>query len=100
MSEFKALKINWLTIIHNIKRIKFMKKTIALIMFLSMVNIVTCFACPSPPCDGPSSGGSSGGNSSSENNTDTTVVRTKYSVSAAEAAATDGDTNSVSWTFE
>lgn len=81
-----------------------MKRTIALIMFLSMVNIGTCFACPSPPCDGPSSGGSSGGssgdNSSSENNTDTTVARTKYSVSAAEAAATDGDTNSVSWTFE
>ena len=50
---------------------------------------------------GSSSGGSSSsGSSSSENSTDTTVVRTKYSVSAAEAAATDGDTNTVSWTFE
>ena len=88
-----------------------MKKLIALIMFLSIANIGACLAaCPSPPCDRPSSGGSSSGSSSSgssssgssssENSTDTTVVRTKYSVSAAEAAATDGDTNTVSWTFE
>ena len=83
-----------------------MKKLIALIMFLSIADIGACLAaCSSPPCDRPSSGGSSSGGSSSggsssENDTDTTVVRTKYSVSAAEAAATDGDTNTVSWTFE
>lgn len=56
------------------------------------------------PSQTQTSGGSSsssGGSSSSESGTTTTDgVVTKYSVGAAEAAATDGDTNTVSWTFE
>ena len=86
-----------------------MKKLLTILAFISMVNVGTAFAKDSPgrvdfgggsSSGGSSSGSSSSGGSSSENDTDTTVVRTKYSVSAAEAAATDGDTNTVSWTFE
>lgn len=52
---------------------------------------------------GSSSGGSSSSGSSSSESGGTTTsngATVKYSVGAAEAAATDGDTNSVSWTFE
>ena len=72
-----------------------MKKLFVVVAFMAAFAVSEAMAAGS--IDG---GNDNSGNSSSENNTDTTVVRTKYSVSAAEAAATDGDTNSVSWTFE
>ena len=89
-----------------------MKKLIAVFTFMAIFAVSNAMAArPSAvqgggsssggsSSAGSSSGSSSSGSSSSENSTDTTVVKTKYSVSAAEAAATDGDTNTVSWTFE
>lgn len=79
-----------------------MKKLIAVFTFMAIFAVSNAMAARPSAVQGggSSSGGSSSGSSSSENSTDTTVVRTKYSVSAAEAAATDGDTNTVSWTFE
>ena len=72
-----------------------MKKIIAFVMVMALFTAFDAMAAQ------PSPGASSGGSSSSEDGTTTTGgVVTKYSVSAAEAAATDGDTNTVSWTFE
>lgn len=73
-----------------------MKKIIAFVMVMALFTAFDAMAAQ--PSEGSSS---SGGSSSSEGGTTTTDgVVTKYSVGAAEAAATYGDTNTVSWTFE
>ncbi len=86
-----------------------MKKLIAIFAFMAVFAVSEAMAAWGPSVtqgggsgSSSSSGGSSSGSgaSSSETNTEDNAVKTKYSVSEAEAASTDGSTNSVSWTFE
>ena len=73
-----------------------MKKLIAVFAFMAAFAVSNAMAVPSPD-------GDSGGTyepAKSESTTESNEVKTKYTASAAEAAATDGDTNTVSWTFE
>ncbi len=85
-----------------------MKKLIAVFAFMSVFAVSNAMAAGSIITGnedrGNSSSGSSSssgsGSSSSESNTEDNAVKTKYSVSEAEAASTEGSTNSVSWTFE
>ena len=86
-----------------------MKKLIAVFAFMTVFAVSNAMAAGSPGGDRDYSGGSSSssgssssgsGSSSSETNTEDNSVKTKYSVSEAEAASTEGSTNSVSWTFE
>lgn len=86
-----------------------MKKLLTILAFMAAFAVSNAMAArPSAvqgggsSSGGSSSGGSSSGSgaSSSEINTEDNAVKTKYSVSEAEAASSEGSTNSVSWTFE